>query len=124
MEKRIGDNLIGNRWIVQGIYEFSQETNSWAFSADHRAGQVVWKFRKTGTLVAYLDGMEDYKVPFSIIYGILHLDLSSHKPDANYSGYKEAYFIEEKENGEVWLYDLETQRGDCYWLAIVIIPDK
>ncbi len=96
MEKRIGDNLIGNRWILQGIYEFSQETNSWAFSADHRARQVVWKFRETGTLVAYLDGKEDYKAPFSIIYGKLHLDLSANKPDVDYSGYKEAYLIEEK----------------------------
>jgi hypothetical protein len=76
-------------------------------------------------MVCYVNGKGLMKVPFSIIYGKLHLDLSAHKPDVEYSGYKEAYVIEEKENGKVWLYDLKAklEDGSDYWFAIILIPE-
>jgi hypothetical protein len=121
MEERNGDKLIGKRWIVEGIYELSEETEEWSYSCEYKPGKVVWKFRETGTLVAYLDGREDYKIPFSIIRGKLHLDLDRQKPDVELSGYKESYLIDER-NDAVWLYDLKTPRGKVYWLALRLIP--
>ncbi len=120
MEKRIGDELIGNCWLVSGIYELSQE-KVWVFSSDYATGKVVWKFRETGTLVAYLDGREEYKAPFSIIGGKLYIDLSARKPDAEYSGYKESYMIVPKEDA-IWLYDLEAKIEKNCWLALKLVP--
>lgn len=121
MEKRIGDNLIGNRWAVTGIFEFSEKTKEWEYSCEYLSGKVVWKFRRTGTMVVFVNGKEQMKLPFSIIDGKLHLDLSAHQPNVEYAGYKEAYIIEKKENGEVWFYDLKTKINNGYWLAIVLI---
>jgi hypothetical protein len=122
MEERSGDKLIGKRWIVEGIYELSEEKKEWVYSSEYKPGVVVWKFRETGTLVAYLDGKEDYKIPFSIIYGKLYLDLTTRKPDVELSGYKESYMIVYK-GDEIWLYDLKTKTDKGYWLALKLIPE-
>lgn len=126
MRKERGEQLIGRRWIVEGIYTLWDERKRWERSGDYKQGNVVWQFERlegVGVLTAHLNGRVDYIRQFSIIYGKLFIAPTVEKPDLDCSGSRESYMIVEKPDG-IWLYDLKNKTADGRWQALKLILAK
>jgi hypothetical protein len=122
MEKIIEEKLIGNRWIVKGVYKLSVKTKSWIFFSEYRPGKTVWSFEEPGTLTVTTDDTADRKLPFRIVGAKLCIDPATDRPAPDWSDYKESYIVVPTGDG-FRLYDTKTKIATREWFSLNLIPE-
>ena len=118
------DQISHKRWKVEGYYTFSYQTFKWNFHSEYLPGEeIIWEFGD-GKLTCLVDGRHEHTVPFGIHEDeegdeVLVIDFSGLVPPL-YTRCVEKYLIDERHDGDVWLYHYGTKNHTGFWLAILL----